>query len=768
VAGVAVSGAAAGAIRVLLLEDDPAHAELIGRAFERAPGRFRLTAVGTLEAARGQLAREAPDLVLADWRLPDGEGLALLREGRCGLELPLILMTSHGSERVAVEAIHAGAADYVVKTVESLSDMPHTVERVLREWRRRRDQERTQADLLASERKYRFLADHGVDVVWNMDLGLQLSFVSPSVTRMYGWTPEEMMALRAPDYVTPASMEVVHRALSELLGRSLPAEATVELEQLRRDGTTFWTEVKARLVPDERGAPGSLVGSTRDITERKRAEQALAREKTFSDAVIASLPGVFFLCDEQGRLLRWNDNEHLVTGYSDDELSQLSLERLFAQDREQVADLVERVLTAGRASLEASLVTKAGAAVPMYLTGLRMVAGDRTYLVGVGLDVSERHALEQQLAHSQKMEAIGVLAGGVAHDFNNILTAIHGHATLLELELPPGDPSRKDVEQVLTAVHRATALTKGLLAFSRKEVVKPEVLDVNEAIRGFHGILARIIGEDVELSLCLAEGRLQVRLGKGQLEQVLMNLVTNARDAMPGGGRLTIASGLVVSDGSRMPAGSFALVEVSDTGAGIPPESISRVFEPFFTTKEAGKGTGLGLAIVYGIVTRHGGRIEVLSPSEGGATFRVLLPLVTSPVEAARQAVAALPAGQGETILVAEDDELARPMVRRLLQRFGYQVLDAADGEAAVELFRQHRDRIGLVLCDVIMPRKNGRETWEAIRALRPDARVLFMSGYAGDVLAHKALQEQGVEILAKPLDTAELLQALRRLLDRA
>jgi PAS domain S-box-containing protein len=676
-------------------------------------------------------------------------------------------MTSHGSERVAVEALHAGAADYVVKSVESLSDMPHTADRVLREWRQRRERDRMRAELEASERKYRFLADHGVDVVWTMDLGLRLTFVSPSATRMYGWSPDEMTGLPPSAYLAPPALEALQRALAERLAPGPPADFTLELEQRRRDGTAFWAEVKARLLVDERGAPSGLIGSTRDVTQRKHAEQALEREKAFSDTVISSLPGVFFLCDERGRLLRWNDNENLVSGYSSDDLARMSLEQLFPNDRDRIVEHLARVLETGRASVEAALVTKRGAAVPLYLTGLRMVAGDRAYLVGVGIDVSERQALQQQLAHAQKMEAIGVLAGGVAHDFNNILTAIHGHASLLDLALQPADPMRKDVEQILAAVRRAAVVTKGLLSFSRKQVVKLEVLDVNEAIRAFHEISARIIGEDIDFALRLPDERLAVRLGRGQLEQVLMNLVTNARDAMPRGGRLTISTGSVASDGSRMPAGAYALVEVSDTGVGIPPESIGRVFEPFFTTKEAGKGTGLGLAIVYGIVTRHGGVVEVVSPPGGGTTFRVLLPLVTTAVEATRRAATALPLGRSETILVVEDDDLARPVVRRLLEQFGYQVLEAADGEAAVELFARNRDRIRLVLCDVIMPRKNGRETCEAIRALRPDAKVLFMSGYTGDVIANKALLEQGVEVVPKPLETADLLKSIRRLLDQ-
>jgi PAS domain S-box-containing protein len=760
-------------IHILLVEDDPAHAELIERAFDGSSGRFRVSVAGNLAAAQSLLRQTVPDLIIADWRLPDGDGLDLLKGSDGRAEIPVVLMTSHGNERVAVEAIQSGVLDYVVKSVESLSDMPHTADRALREWIHRRERARMQEALQASERKYRFLADHVVDVIWTMDLQMHLTFMSPSAETMYGWTLEEWATLQPQDYLTPQSLAIAQKTLADHLamqGRPEDEEVTLEMEQYRKDGTTFWTEVKARLLRGERGTPASIIGSTRDITGRKRVEQALVQEKAFSDMVIDSLPGVFYICDEQGLLLRWNDNEKVVTGYSREDLSQMSVLGLFQHDRELMAAHLREVFETGRASVEASIVTRSGMSVPFYLTGFRMVSDDKRYLVGVGIDISERRRLEQQLIHAQKMEAIGVLAGGVAHDFNNILTAIIGYASLMELKMGRNDPLRNNVEQILTSVERASALTQGLLAFSRKQVVTLEVVNANDLIYAFHKILARLIGEDIDFKLDLTAEKVTVRLGRGQLEQVLMNLVTNARDAMPNGGKLKISTDQVTFDGDQgeITGGSYALIEVSDTGTGIEKDEIGHIFEPFYTTKETGKGTGLGLAIVYGIITKHNGYINVSSEPGQGTTFKIYLPLIpVAAEEETQKGTKVLPVGRSETILLVEDEDSVRRVARVLLEEFGYTVLEAGDGEAGVNVFQENQDRIRLVLCDVIMPKKNGQETYEEIRKMRPDIRMIFMSGYTADIVEQKGLLESGLDIISKPLNPSELLQSIRKTLDR-
>jgi two-component system cell cycle sensor histidine kinase/response regulator CckA len=764
-------------INVLLVEDDPSHAELIERALRGASGRFRLNVAETLAEALSFLSRSVPDLIISDWRLPDGDGLDLLKGGEIRADVPLVLMTSYGNERVAVEAIQSGALDYVVKSVESLSDMPHTVERALWEWRSRRERDRMQAALLASEREYRFLADHVVDVIWTMDFDMKLSFVSPAAEKMYGWTVEEWKRLQPPDYLPPASLALAQQTIAEkvsLQGLPEEQEATLQFEQYRKDGTTFWTEVKARLLRDDQGRPKNIIGVTRDITERKQAEQALAKEKAFSDTVIHSLPGIFFVCDERGLLQRWNDNQNAVTGYTSDELSRMSVLQLFNLDRELMAAHLREVFQSGRAAVEASMVTKSGKALSYYLTGFRMVSNDQRYLVGVGIDISERKQLERQLLQAQKMESMGLLAGGIAHDFNNILTAILGYGSILQMSLGSDTASSDCISQILTSAERAASLTQSLLAFSRKQVLNPRNVDLNESILKIERFLSRVIGEDIELSLSLSDEALMIFVDPTQIEQVLMNLATNARDAMPKGGRLMIATEtlLINEEQTRIHGfaspGRYAVLMVSDTGEGMDEQTKAKIFDPFFTTKEIGRGTGLGLSIVYGIVRQSNGYINVYSEPGQGTAFRINFPIVSSPAGGGLPAEVQQPLRGGtETILFAEDNQTIRLLNAGVLKEFGYSVFEAVDGEEALRKFREQRDRIRLLILDVIMPKMSGREVFEYARRSDPSVRGIFTSGYPADLIQKEGVLESGLHFLPKPYSPQTLLRKVREVLDQ-
>jgi PAS domain S-box-containing protein len=429
--------------------------------------------------------------------------------------------------------------------------------------------------------------------------------------------------------------------------------------------------------------------------------------------------------------------------------------------------------------------------VTAFEAGIRAFDGqERTVLINASLDdqlvtvmaldisdlkraAADREQLERQLQHAQRLEAVGRLAGGVAHDFNNLLTAIIGFASLLEEELPEGDPRREGVNGILQSAHRASHLTRSLLAYSRKQLMQPRPVDLCDVIRTVDKLLRRIIGEDVELGLDLPADGLPAFADPGQLEQVLVNLCTNARDAMPGGGALRILGDEVSLDaeGARgrelAGPGRYVRVRVVDSGRGMKPEIMARVFEPFYTTKSPGAGTGLGLSIVYGIVRQHGGHVDLESAPGTGTCVSILLPRHEGPtaVEAPapmRQA----PRGR-ETVLLAEDEPLVRAVLRRTLAGAGYEVIEAVDGEDAVRRFEADRGRIALCLLDVVMPRKNGREAAEAIRALAPGVPILFASGYAADVLEERGHGGPSHEVIAKPIGPAELLQRVRERLDR-
>lgn len=395
--------------------------------------------------------------------------------------------------------------------------------------------------------------------------------------------------------------------------------------------------------------------------------------------------------------------------------------------------------------------------------------GDSFNLMAEQIESSleEKVLLEDQLHQAQKMEAIGTLAGGVAHDFNNILTAIVGYATLASLELPAGSAPRNDIDQILLAAERAAGLTRSLLAFSRKETVELKAQDLNGIVIGFQKMLHRLLDEDIELTVDCTPGELVVKADKGQIEQVLMNLVTNARDAMPQGGTIHIATSaaLLEQEAEDLAPGAYAIFSVSDNGSGMDPETLKRIFDPFYTTKGVSQGTGLGLSIVYGVTGKHMGAIRVASELGRGTRFTVYLPLLPEGAkDLAQRNELPVPTGT-ETLLLIEDDAAVRESTRQILEGYGYSVVTAVDGDEGVSRFRENEERIALVLSDILMPKKNGLEMLAAIREIRGDAKVIFTSGYTADILERRGIVEDGLVLLRKPLNPGDLLRKIREVL---
>jgi signal transduction histidine kinase len=384
----------------------------------------------------------------------------------------------------------------------------------------------------------------------------------------------------------------------------------------------------------------------------------------------------------------------------------------------------------------------------------------------------EQEKLNSQLLQAQKMEAVGHLAGGVAHDFNNILTAIIGYANLLRKKVLADEQLTFFADQILSASDRAAGLTRSLLAFSRKQVIEPKPADLNDIVQGIDKIAKRLIGEDIEFRTVPLNRRLTVMADSGQMEQVLLNLCTNARDAMPHGGKLTIETDVVEVDEVARKlnfldrTGWYGVICVSDTGAGMDEETRKQIFEPFFTTKEVGKGTGLGLSIVYGIIKQHNGTINVYSEAGKGTTFKIYLPLIAAAGEAAEPKADVRPEGGNETILLAEDENDVRVLITHILREAGYSVIEAATGEDAVKKFAEQADRFSLFLSDVIMPKMNGKEAYDQIKGSRPDVKVLFMSGYTADIIQSRGILAEGSSFLSKPIIPDQLLRKVREVLD--
>jgi PAS domain S-box-containing protein len=510
-----------------------------------------------------------------------------------------------------------------------------------------------------------------------------------------------------------------------------------------------------------------------DVTERRRAEEALRESEERYRSLFEGAPYGIFRVAPDGRFVSVNPALAAMLGIeSPSSLLGRSFEELSPEpggwsrflsdcqsERMRGVDLVWR--------------RSDGTPITVRVTG-RPLAGDNGHPAGfemIAEDATERRLLEEQFRQSQKMEAVGRLAGGIAHDFNNLLTAITGYADLLRSRLPQDDPRRGYVEEILGAADRAAALTRQLLAFSRRQLLQPRVLDLKETVRNAERMLGRIIGEDIELTTRL-ESRGHVRADPSQLEQVLLNLAVNARDAMPNGGRLVleardvqIPEGFAASRGP-MPAGTYVLLAVSDTGMGMDQSALSHIFEPFFTTKEPGKGTGLGLATVYGIVKQSGGYIWATSELHRGARFEIYLPHVEKDGDAAQAPAGPEPELEGgkETVLLVEDEEGVRRTVREMLEWYGYRVLPASGATEAVALARSHEAPIHLLLTDVVMPRLGGRELRSAVASYRPRIPVLYISGYAGEGV-NEELLEDGAAFLAKPFTAAALAQKVREVL---
>jgi two-component system cell cycle sensor histidine kinase/response regulator CckA len=511
---------------------------------------------------------------------------------------------------------------------------------------------------------------------------------------------------------------------------------------------------------------------------REEAARAQARAEARFRELLEAAPDAILEIDPTDQIVLSNATTGRLFGYGRHELLGLQVNRLLAErsfpvyERLRAACLAhsERV-GAGPEELSARRKDGREFYAEMNLSPVQTDEGGR--ITCIIRDITERKHLEEQLRQSQKMEALGRLAGGVAHDFNNLLTIIGGYTQMLLSSLKAKNPARRDLESIMEAANRASALTRQLLAFSRRQVVQPKVLDLNRLLTRVHRMLRPVIGEDVELELALQKGLGRVKAGPGQLEQVVMNLVVNARDAMPNGGRITIQTSLSQwgEEGPApvpLPPGCYVTLAVSDTGQGMDQETLSHMFEPFFTTKVRGKGTGLGLSTVYGIVKQSGGEIEVSSRVGCGSVFRIFLPVFETTVRRVERPRRPAQTGQGaETILLVEDEAGVRQLARQMLLRQGYSVLEAEGGSQALQLWEQHAPSIHLLLTDVVMPQMSGRELAERLKAARPDLKVLYMSGYTSDVIARHGLLDADTALLQKPFTLDGLGRKVRAVLDR-
>lgn len=623
--------------------------------------------------------------------------------------------------------------------------------------------------LTDSEERYRRVFETASDGIILLEKGAgQIIKANSSAEKMFGYSQDEYVGKTIQDIGVSLDMTDFSSVMSALDKEGILNYEDVQVKT--KSGQYIDTDIY--LVDRAKLAQCNI----RDVSERKRAERKLRAEKSFIENALNTLTDFFFVFGLEGRFIRWNRTLNTVTGYIDAEILTMKPTDFFKKDKERISTAIQEAVTEGSASVKAMLVTKDGRKIPyeFRLSLLRGPAGDIIGLSGVGNDLTKHNKLEAQLLHAQKMEAVGTLAGGISHDFNNILNVILGYGSMVMDSLADGSPAKEHMGEVLIAADRAAALTQRLLVFSRKQVVEVTQVNINELIRGLEKMLARMIRENVDFHLELAGQALMVSADAGQLEQVLINLAVNARDAMPEGGKLTISTGLETMDDEYVAAygygkpGRYVLITVADTGEGMDAETQKKIFEPFFSTKGIGEGTGLGLAISYGIIKQHNGFIKVYSEPRQGTLFKIYLPLSEEAIIPGQKEESAVAVRGGtETILVAEDNPSMRKLMEVVLESFGYMVISAEDGEEAIAKFMEHRERISLVLLDMIMPKKSGKDVSEAIKKVNPRIKILFASGYTMDIIKSQELAEGGFNFIQKPFKSKDLLAKVREILDR-
>ncbi|HYK82683.1 MAG TPA: PAS domain S-box protein [Gemmatimonadales bacterium] len=762
-------------VRTLIVEDVPTDAALIERELRRAGIAGPTHRVDAEPGFREALRTFQPDIILTDHSLPafsarDVLGIALLENPGA----PIIVVTGSLDEETAAEYIKAGAADYIVK--HHLERLGPAVMRALDLKRAREEQARAEEAVRQSEERFRALIEYGADAVVLVTPDGTVLFTSQAAERVLGYAPAELVGHDLGEHVHPDDGSRLRAMLAEVLKRP-GVPRTAEVRAQHRDGA--WCVLDAVAVNRlAEPAVGAVVINYRDVTERRQAEEALRDSEIRYRTLVDGVRDVIFALTPDGTITSLNPAFEAITGWPREEWLGKTFEQLVhPEDLPLALELLGRVMRGEpRPASQFRLGTRGGEYRVAEVAATAQRRDEALVgIFGIGRDVTERVQLEQQLRQAQKMEAVGRLAGGVAHDFNNILTAITGYADLLAEDLPAGDPRRQDAEEIRKSAERAAALTRQLLAFSRQQVLQPRVLDLNALVSELEKLLHRLLGEDVALATELEPMVGHIKADPGQLEQVLMNLAVNSRDAMPRGGRLTIETRNVdldeayARDHYPVQPGKYVLLAVSDTGTGMTAEVQAHLFEPFFTTKEKGKGTGLGLATVYGIVKQSGGFIWVYSEVGHGTTFKIYLPRVDEPAGVAAGGTAAPPpvVGGTETVLLAEDEAPVRAVARQVLERHGYQVLEAASAEAALDIANRYSGPIHLLLTDVIMPGLNGRELALRLATLRPEARVIYMSGYTDDAITRHGVLEAGQAYVQKPFTPDLIARKVREVLDR-
>ena len=744
-------------------------AELVEYELERARIPFAARRVDTRETFLREIDDFAPDLILSDYTLPRFDGmtaLALARERAPAV--PFLIVTGSVNEETAVGCMKAGATDYLLKS--NLARIGPAIEGALARVRARTEKARAEDALRRSEANLRAIFDNTLQAFVLIDPDGTIKALNTTAADWSGRLTGR--PIREGDRVTDFIPEAEDAFRAALRGESRYLERCFR----ESDGAERWYETTHAPVVDEEGSVIGVCLNARDMTTRKRAEQALRESEARYRDLFDNASDLVIATDADGHFLYVNRAwQHAIGLSAPDRRSFLDV--LHPDSRERYEQVAGRALAGATLThVELVLVTAGGTPITVEgnLSGT-IQDGYPPVLRGIYRDVTERKRVEDQLRRAERMQAAGRLAGGMAHEVNNMMTGVIGFSEFLMRSLAADDPRRGEVEEIIRAGTRASDVTRQLLAFTRQQLLHPELLDVNGVVTGVEKMLRRSLGEDHVLELRLVPDVAEIRADRGQLEQVLLNLTLNARDALQDHGMVTITTGSATLDevyaqahgGIAIPLGRYVFLAVSDTGTGMSPEVQARIFEPFFTTKPVGQGTGLGLSTVYGIVKQSDGFVWCYSEPGHGTTFKIYLPeagvrsLPTEPAVPSQEL-----RGGNETILVVEDEDVVRLLACRGLRELGYTVLETRHGREALDLVEGGRQAIDLVISDVVMPELSGRELGSRLAVLQPELPVLYMSGYTGDDVIQRGLLEPGVPFQQKPFTPEGLARKVREMLD--
>lgn len=793
-------------LTILVLEDSALDFELIREQLIDAGFTLIISCVDTEASFRASLGENQYDIIISDFTLPGFDAFGALRIcNEICPQTPFICFSGSIGEETAIELLKLGAVDYVLK--DRPERLPFAVKRSIDEAHAKNLQKKAQEELLFNYALLRIAGNTAKLGGWSVDLETDLSTWSEVVADIH-----EMPQTYAPGVIegirfyAPEWQERMTQVFTDCAEQGIPYDE--EMEIIARSGRRIWVRTTGEAVKDKEGKITKVQGSLQDITERKQSIHALQEANRKLEASQKATLGILgdlqaeiatrrakeaqlqkvslaieqagetiLITDPDGKIQYVNPAFETASGYTPEEaIGKTSAILKSGQQDETFYQNLWNTIASGRVwkgrlinkRKDGKLYTEAATISPVF-----DAAGKIINYVGVKRDITAQLELTAQFQQAQKMESVGRLAGGIAHDYNNMLSVILGYTEMALEKVAPSDALYEDLKLVFDAARRSADITRQLLTFARKQTIAPVVLDLNTTVDGMLTMLRRLIGEDISLAWLPAFSVWPVKFDPSQLDQILANLCVNARDAINGVGKVTIETANVRFDEAYCALhrgfipGAFVMLAVSDNGCGMNQRTIEQIFEPFFTTKGLGKGTGLGLATVYGIVKQNQGFINVYSEPDNGTTFKIYIPRDIAAVEEAKYTHSPkLPLGRGETVLLVEDEPTLLAMVQRLLESLGYSVLSAAGPGEALRLAGEHIDEIHLLLTDVVMPEMNGRDLAHRLSIICPRMKHLFMSGYTADVIAHQGILDEGVNFIQKPLSKEDLATNLRKVLD--